>query len=129
MISWKSKKQATISRSSAEAEYKCTTSTTCELIWVSNILKDLGIEGLFPVDLYSDSSAAIQIAANLVFHEKTKHLEIDVHLLREKVSSGVINIVKVSSANQVEDIFTKGLSIAQHKLFCEKLSLMDMFKP
>ncbi|GJV43556.1 ribonuclease H-like domain-containing protein [Tanacetum coccineum] len=82
-----SKKQATISRSSAESEYKCLTSTT-------------------------------------FFHEKTKHFEIGLQLVREKDSSGVIKIMKVASANNVADSFTKGLSIAQHNEFCEKLSLM-----
>ncbi|GJR55465.1 hypothetical protein Tco_1405986 [Tanacetum coccineum] len=54
----------------AEAEYRCMTSTTCEIIWISNILKDLRIEGFFPVELYFDNNAAIQIAAKLIFHEK-----------------------------------------------------------
>ncbi|GKC69404.1 ribonuclease H-like domain-containing protein [Tanacetum coccineum] len=72
LVSWKSKKQATISRSSAESEYRCLASTACEVIWIAKILKDLDIESLFPVDLYCDSSAAIHITANLVFHEKTK---------------------------------------------------------
>ncbi|GJW54567.1 putative RNA-directed DNA polymerase [Tanacetum coccineum] len=76
LVSWKSKKQATISRSSAESEYRCLTSTTCELIWVVKILKDLEVNGLLPTYLYCDSSSAIQIATNPVFHEKTKHLRL-----------------------------------------------------
>ncbi|GKE55557.1 ribonuclease H-like domain-containing protein, partial [Tanacetum coccineum] len=76
LVSWKSKKQATISRSSAESEYRCLASTTCELIWVVKILKDLEVNGLLSTYLYRDSSSAIQIATNLVFHEKTKHLRL-----------------------------------------------------
>ncbi|GKA33727.1 ribonuclease H-like domain-containing protein [Tanacetum coccineum] len=67
LISWKSKKQATISRSSAEAEYRCIASTTCEIIWLTHLLKDQSVEGLLLVPLYCDSTFAIQIAANLVF--------------------------------------------------------------
>ncbi|GKF00708.1 ribonuclease H-like domain-containing protein, partial [Tanacetum coccineum] len=91
LVSWKSKKQATISRSSAKAEYRCLASNTCEVLWLTHLLSDLGVEGLLPVTLYCDSTSAIQIAANPVFHEKTKHFEIDVHLVREKVSSGTIS--------------------------------------
>ncbi|GJV18592.1 ribonuclease H-like domain-containing protein [Tanacetum coccineum] len=123
------KKQATISRSSAESEYRCLTSTTCEIIWVVKVLKDLGVEGLLPVNLYCDSSSAISIAGNPVFHEKTKHFEIDFHLVRDKVADGVVKVLKVASASNVADDFTKGLSIAQHNEFCSKPSLVDMFKP
>ncbi|GKB85258.1 putative RNA-directed DNA polymerase [Tanacetum coccineum] len=128
LVSWKSKKQATISRSSAESEYRCLASTTCELIWIVKILKDLGVEGLLPAHLFCDSTSAISIAGNPVFHEKTKHFEIDLHLVREKVSDGVVKVVKVASANNVADVFTKGVGIAQHNEFCKNLNLVDMFK-
>ncbi|GKC00752.1 ribonuclease H-like domain-containing protein [Tanacetum coccineum] len=126
LISWKSKKQATICRSSTESEYRCLASTTCEIIWIAKILKDLDIEGSFLVNLYCDTSAAIQIVANLVFHEKPKHFEIDLHLVRETVSSRVIKTIKIRSANNVADVFTKGLSIAQCAEFCKRLGLIDM---
>ncbi|GJX81437.1 hypothetical protein Tco_0330918, partial [Tanacetum coccineum] len=73
LVSWKSKKQATISRSSTKAEYRCMASTACKIIRITHLLNDLGLEGLLPVPLYCDSTSAIQIAANPVFHEKTKH--------------------------------------------------------
>ncbi|GJW88635.1 ribonuclease H-like domain-containing protein [Tanacetum coccineum] len=84
LISWKSKKHAIVSRSSAEAEYICMTSATCEIIWIANLLQSLKMTSLYPISLFSGSSSAIQIAANLVFHEKTKQLKIDVHIVREK---------------------------------------------
>ncbi|GJY13199.1 putative RNA-directed DNA polymerase [Tanacetum coccineum] len=123
------KNQATISRSSAESEYRCLASTTCKVIWVIKILKYLGVEGLLPAHLYYNSSFTISISGNPVFHEKIKHFEIDLHLVREKVGNGVVKVLKVASANNVADIFTKGLSIAQHNEFCKKLKLVDMFKP
>ncbi|GJS50087.1 ribonuclease H-like domain-containing protein [Tanacetum coccineum] len=64
---------------------------------------------------------SIQIAANLVFHEKIKHFEIDLHVVREKVSFRVIKTIKIRSAKNVADVFTKGLSIAQHIEFCKRL--------
>ncbi|GKE25507.1 ribonuclease H-like domain-containing protein [Tanacetum coccineum] len=98
LVTWKSKKQSTLSRSSAKAEYRSMASATCEVIWLSNLLSDIGVTGLFPVVMYCDNSSALQIAANLVFHEKSKHFEIDVHLVREKVASGVIKTEKIHSS-------------------------------
>nr|GEX96557.1 ribonuclease H-like domain-containing protein [Tanacetum cinerariifolium] len=127
LVSWKSKKQATVSRSFAEAEYKCMANATCEIMWIINLLKDLCIKNLLSVNLYSDSSSAIQIAANPVFHERTKHFEVDVYFIREKVQDVVINTIKVASADQTADLFTKGHGTAQHLKLCKQLSLVNMF--
>nr|GEV64711.1 hypothetical protein [Tanacetum cinerariifolium] len=76
LVSWKGKKQATISRFSTESKYRCLASTTCEIIWVVKILKDLGVKGLLPVNLYCDSSFAISIAENPVFMRKQSILKL-----------------------------------------------------
>ncbi|GKE22818.1 ribonuclease H-like domain-containing protein [Tanacetum coccineum] len=81
--------------SSAEAEYRSMASATCEVIWLSILLSDMGVKNLLPVMMYCDNSSALQIDANPVFHEKSKHFEIDVHLVREKVASGVIKTEKI----------------------------------
>ncbi|GKA70124.1 putative RNA-directed DNA polymerase [Tanacetum coccineum] len=128
LVTWKSKKQSTLSKSSAEAEYRSMASATCEVIWLSNLLGDMGVKNLLPVVMYYDNSSTLQIAANPVFHEKSKHFEIDVHLVREKVSSGVIKIEKIHTTQQIADILTKGLDIEQHKILCGKLGMLDMFK-
>ncbi|GJV27896.1 ribonuclease H-like domain-containing protein [Tanacetum coccineum] len=72
----------TLSKSSTKAEYRALASVTIEVIWILKILKDLNIENILPVTLYCDSNSAIKIAANPVFHERTKHLEIDLHFVR-----------------------------------------------
>ncbi|GJW02693.1 ribonuclease H-like domain-containing protein [Tanacetum coccineum] len=117
LISWKSKKQPTISRSSVEAEYRCLATSTCEIIWICNVLGDMKIIGLFLVKIFCDSSYAFQIESNQVFHEKIKHFEIDVHIVREKVSAGVIKTEKIHTSHQVAGIFIKGLGISQHHNF------------
>ncbi|GJZ12978.1 putative RNA-directed DNA polymerase, partial [Tanacetum coccineum] len=96
LVSWKSKKQATISRSSAESEYRCLASTICEVIWVIKILKDLEVEGLLPAHLYYDSSSA--------------NCKKQATISRSSAES---EYRCLALANNVADIFTKGLSIAQ----------------
>ncbi|GJU59922.1 ribonuclease H-like domain-containing protein [Tanacetum coccineum] len=115
LVSWKSKKQNTLSKSSTEAKYRALASVTSEVIWILKILKDLNINNILPVNLQCDSNSAIKIASNPVFHERTKHLEI-----------GVVKTIKVKSANQIADILTKGLDTVQHKELVEKLGMHDV---
>ncbi|GJT19242.1 ribonuclease H-like domain-containing protein [Tanacetum coccineum] len=123
LVSWKSKKQNTLSKSSAEAEYRAMASVTSEIVWILKILKDLNWEQFMPVTMYCDSQAAIKIAANPVFHERTKHLEIDLHFVREKILSGVLRTQKIGSADQTADIFTKGLDKLQHNKLVKQMGL------
>ena len=80
---------------------------TSEIMWVLNILSSLGIKNLLPVSLFCDNDSAIKIANNPVFHERTKHIEIDVHQVREKVSAGVIKTIEIQSVEQTADIQTE----------------------
>ncbi|GKA28244.1 hypothetical protein Tco_0714412, partial [Tanacetum coccineum] len=115
-------------KSVTEAEYRAMNTVTCEVIWINKILTELNVQLSLPVPIHCDNSSAIQIAANPVFHEKTKHFEIELFFLREKVSAGVVKTVKVKSVDNVADIFTKGLSVQDHNKFCDLLGLFDMYK-
>ncbi|GKD83384.1 hypothetical protein Tco_1350223 [Tanacetum coccineum] len=102
LVSWKSKEQNTLFKSLTELEYRALASVTSE--------------------------SAIKIAVNPVFYERTKHLEIDLHFVREKVLKGVVKTVKVASANQIADILTKGLDTVQHLELVKNLGLYDVYQ-
>ncbi|KAG5003925.1 hypothetical protein JHK86_028064 [Glycine max] len=84
-------------------------SVTCELQWLTYLLEDFGIQFNRPALLYCDNRSTLHIAANAVFHERTKHIEIDCHIVREKIQFGLLKLLPIASANQLADIYTKAL--------------------
>nr|XP_016440114.1 PREDICTED: uncharacterized mitochondrial protein AtMg00810-like [Nicotiana tabacum] len=127
LISWKSKKQTTISRSSAEAEYRSLASTVVEILWVTGLIKELGVHIRKPISLLCDSKSAIQIAANPVFHERIKHIDINCHFIREKVQLGLVHLLHIPSLEQHADILTKSLGATQHHYLLSKLGMKNIF--
>ncbi|GAA0139646.1 transmembrane signal receptor [Lithospermum erythrorhizon] len=109
LISWKTKKQTTVSKSSAEAEYRSLASSVCELQWITYLLKDLLVKIDTPICLWCNSQAVIHIMSNPIFHERTKHLEIDCHIVRNQYLDGLILPKKIASSSQIDDVFTKAL--------------------
>ncbi|XP_056690240.1 uncharacterized mitochondrial protein AtMg00810-like [Spinacia oleracea] len=122
-ISWKSKRQSVVSRSSAEAEYRAMALTVCEVMWLQQLLQDLGIKNMGNTPIMCDNQAALAIAANPVHHERTKHVDIDCHFIREKTVEGTINPCYVTSSEQVADVFTKVLPTTQHTHLLSKLGV------
>ncbi|XP_034679699.1 uncharacterized mitochondrial protein AtMg00810-like [Vitis riparia] len=105
LISWKTKKQTTVSRSSAESEYRAMASITCEFTWLKYLLDDLKVEHLQPAKPFCDSKSTLYIAANPVYHEHTKHIEIDCHVVQERIQLGAIVTAHVPSSCQLADLF------------------------
>ncbi|XP_019241775.1 PREDICTED: uncharacterized protein LOC109221785, partial [Nicotiana attenuata] len=124
-ISWKSKKQPTISLSSAEAEYRALRKAAAEVSWLVRLLGDLGLHITSPVSMFCDSQAALHMAKNPVFHERTKHIEIDCHYVRECLTSGLLSLHYVSSSDQLADIMTKALTGQPHHELLSKLGVIS----
>ncbi|CAL1383833.1 unnamed protein product [Linum trigynum] len=125
-VSWRTKKQSVVARSSADAEYRAMASTISEVIWLRWLPCDLVVQLSSPTPLYCDNQAALHIAANLVFHERTKHVEMDYYFVRERVHSGDVVACKVATSEQPADLFTKGLSVDQFTHLLVKLGLLDI---
>uniref|UniRef100_A0A5B6Z677 Putative polyprotein n=1 Tax=Davidia involucrata TaxID=16924 RepID=A0A5B6Z677_DAVIN len=129
LVTWRSKKQSVVARSSAEAEYRAMAHGICELIWLQTLLRDLGIVCNKSMRLYCDNKSAINIAHNPVQHDRTKHIEIDRHFIKEKLNEGMICTPFVKSEDQLADVFTKGLSSRFfHSIVC-KLGMRDIYAP
>ncbi|MCH80915.1 copia protein [Trifolium medium] len=128
LITWKSKKQATVARSSAEAEYRALASVTTKLLWMKQLLSDFGIS-VPSVKVLCDSKSAIQLAHNPTTQERTKHIDIDRHFLRQHVQSGFLNLIHVKSNQQLADCLTKPLAKVQFRELMSKLGILNIYLP
>ncbi|XP_047261352.1 uncharacterized mitochondrial protein AtMg00810-like [Capsicum annuum] len=99
LVSWKSKKQVTISLSSAEAKYRAMSKAAVEITWITCLRSDFGLSSLTLVPLLCDNQVAIHIARNPIFHERTKHTELDCHFVRTKLSDGLISLSHTCSSS------------------------------
>ncbi|KAL4573020.1 hypothetical protein LXL04_019813 [Taraxacum kok-saghyz] len=109
LISWTSRKQKVVARSSTEAEYRSLAYTTAELLWLEQLIADLQAPISAPPLLLCDNVGAIFMSKNPVIRTRSKHIALDFHFIREQVESGKLKISHVSSVDQVADIFTKAL--------------------
>ncbi|KAI3796959.1 hypothetical protein L1987_39646 [Smallanthus sonchifolius] len=123
LLSWSSKRQPTISRSSAEAEYRGVANVVAEVCWLRNLLLELRHQLPRATIVYCDNVSAIYLSGNPVQHQRTKHIELDIHFVREHVQRGTIRVLHVPSRYQIADIFTKGLPRILFEDFRSSLSL------
>ena len=125
-ISWSSKKQPTVALSSTEAEYRGAAMAACEVAWLRKLLADMGQSIHAAVVIHCDNISSIMLANNPVYHARTKHIEVHYHFVREKVLVGEIDLVYVSTKEQVADIFTKALRTEKLRRFRSLLGVLEM---
>jgi hypothetical protein len=129
LVSWRSKKQPVVSRSTAEAEYRAMSVSLSELLWLRNLLSELMLPVDTPMKLWCDNKSAISIANNPVQHDRTKHVELDRFFIKEKLDEGVLELEFVMSGGQVADCFTKGLGVKKCNSSCDKMGMIDIYHP
>ena len=98
----------------------------CEILWVKRLLSELGRPVELPMKLFCDNKAAISIANNPVQHDRTKHVEIDRHFIKEKLEGGVVCVPFLPSSQQIADVFTKGLLRQNFEYFVSKLGMVNI---
>ena len=129
LVSWKSKKQSIVFRSTAESKYRAMAQSVCEIMWLHQLLMEVGIKPPVPTKLWCDTQVALHIASNPVFQEQTKHIEIDCHFVCEKIQLGLTSTGYMKSGEQLGDIFTKALNGDQISYLCNKLSMINIYDP
>jgi len=121
VISWLSKKQSTVALSTAEAEYMAISSTIQEVKWITQLLLELELPVKFPVKLLCDNQAAIAISTNDVNHNRTKHIDIRHHYIREAIKNKQVDVSWISTDKQLADILTKPLAKRQFNILRSSL--------
>jgi len=109
LVSWSSKRQPTVSRSSAEAEYRAVANGVAEVSWLQQLLQELHHPLQSASIVYCDNVSAVYLSSNPIQHQRTKHVEIDLHFVRERVAVGAVRVLHVPTTSQFADVFTKGL--------------------
>nr|GEX42585.1 ribonuclease H-like domain-containing protein [Tanacetum cinerariifolium] len=126
LLSWSSKRQPTLSRSSAEADFRGVVDAVTETCWLRNLLRELHTPLSSATLVYYDNFSVVYLSCNLVQHQRTKHIEIDIHFVRDLVFVGQVRVLHVPFGCQFANIFTKGLPLA---LFEEFMSSMSVESP
>ena len=129
LISWSSKRQPTVSRSSAEAEYRAVANGVAEVSWLQQLLQELHHPLKTASLVYCDNVSAVYLSTNPVQHQRTKHVEIDLHFVRERVALGAVRVLHVPTTSQYANVFTKGLPSSVFTEFRSSLNVRSIDVP
>ena len=122
-ITWSSRRQATVAKSSTEAEYVALSAAAQEVIWLRRLVTSLGIRSDTPTKIYEDNQSAIDIAKNPKHHGRTKHIDVCHHFIRERVASNEIVVPYCETGDMTADIMTKGLGTIKFRKFRDAMGV------
>jgi hypothetical protein len=126
LVSWLSKKQASISLSTIEVEYIAAATYCTQVLWMIQTLADLEVNYTAPILIHCDNTSAISVSKNPIFHSKTKNIPIKYHFLREQVTKSMVSLHYIPSKDHIADIFTKPLAEAYFEYLCQKLGVTPL---
>lgn len=112
-VSWKSKKQACVSLSTAEAEYMALSNAAQEAVWIQRLLEEVDGTTNKPITIYEDNQSTIFMSQNPQFHGRAKHIDIKYHFIREQISTNAIELKYCKSEEMIADILSKELGRLQ----------------
>ncbi|KAJ0448763.1 putative RNA-directed DNA polymerase [Helianthus annuus] len=125
VVAWSSKKQATVALSSTEAEYIAASSATCEAIWLRRLLEDLGFKQKEATVIFCDNKSAINLSKNPVLHNRSKHIELRYHYIREMVLKEEVSLEYCNTNVQLADVLTKSLSREKFVFYREAMGVVN----
>lgn len=117
--------ETTISLSSGEAECRAIRKVVGEIVWLERLLTELNLTCFLPIRGFCDSQAAVHIAKNPIFHERTKHIEVDCHFVRNKLQEGLVAVHHIPTRHQLADVLTKALPSTKLSNFLHKLFIFS----
>ena len=129
LVTWKSKKQKVVALSSAEAEFQGMAKGLCELLWLRRLLIEIGFAPNSAMNIFCDNKSAIEIAHNPVQHDRTKHVEVDRHFIKQNLETKIIQFPFVKSEDQLADILTKAVCSRDFYNALDKLGIRDIYAP
>ncbi|KAH9671623.1 retrovirus-related pol polyprotein from transposon RE1 [Citrus sinensis] len=123
LISWSSKKQSVVTRSSAESEYRSLAAACAEITWLQSLFSEMNLQCTSTPMIWCDNKSATELAKNPVYHSRTKHIELDMHFIRDKVVAKELQINYIPSEEQIADVLTKPLTFNHFNFFRSKLNV------
>ena len=123
-VSWRSQRQPVVALSSTESEYIAMTTACKELVWLRQLLNDMGFPQDSPTVLFGDNQGALALVRNPVYHDRTKHIHVRYHYIRERVESGDITLSYCPTKDMLADAFTKAQGSSMFKAFKEAVSVV-----
>jgi hypothetical protein len=125
MVSWCNRKQSSVALSTTKAEYIALSVAVCEVVWLRKLLTDLFDHEMDNTIIHCDNQICVKLSKNLVFHDKSKHIETKYHYIRDLVQRKAVHVQYLPTHEQIADIFTKSLAKTKFEYFHERLGLVE----